>query len=103
MEAKRVDVTWQPRELMHRQFRIDQLVIRGARLIAEDTRMAGATGHWLGEDNSAGKISLQAPTLQVIDSQITFRPAAPGGRRVLRAVVAIATLPAKCRCTAQMT
>jgi uncharacterized protein involved in outer membrane biogenesis len=73
LEAERVDVTWQLRALLHRQVRIDQLVIRGARLMLEKT--ADGRGNWqLGatKGKGAGKIGLRVPTVQVIDSQITF-------------------------------
>ncbi|MBK1722597.1 AsmA family protein [Thiocystis violacea] len=73
LEAQRVDVTWQLRALLHRQVRIDQLVIRGARLVLQKT--ADGRGNWqLGPSKSkgAGKIGLRVPTVRVIDSQITF-------------------------------
>ena len=79
LEAERVDVTWQLRALLHRQVRIDQLVIRGARLMLQKT--ADGRDNWqLGatKDKGAGNISLRIPKVQVIDSQITFAsPKAP--------------------------
>jgi len=79
LKAERVDVTWQLRALLHRQVRIDQLVIRGARLMLQKT--ADGRGNWqLGatKGKGAGKISLRVPTVQVIDSEITFAsPKAP--------------------------
>ncbi|MTW22301.1 AsmA family protein [Allochromatium palmeri] len=79
LEAERVDVTWQLQALLHRQIRIDQLVIRGARVMLQKT--ADGRDNWqLGASKGkrAGKISLQVPTVQVIDSQITFAsPKAP--------------------------
>ncbi|NEX21310.1 AsmA family protein [Thiorhodococcus mannitoliphagus] len=73
LEAERVDVTWQLRALLQRQVRIDQLVIRGARLMLQKT--ADGRDNWqLGTSKGKGadKISLRIPTLQLIDSQITF-------------------------------
>jgi len=73
LEAERVDVTWQPRALLHRQVRIDQLVIRGAHLMLQKT--ADGRDNWqLGttKGKSGGKISLRIPTVQLTESQITF-------------------------------
>ena len=83
LEAKRVDVTWQLSALLHRQVRIDQVVIRGARVMLQKT--ADGRDNWqLGKgkdtDKSKGssKISLRIPTVQLSDSQITFAsPKAP--------------------------
>jgi uncharacterized protein involved in outer membrane biogenesis len=79
LEAERVDVKWELRALLHRQVRIDELVIRGARLMLQKT--ADGRGNWqLGatKGKGAGKISLRVPTVQVVDSKITFAsPTAP--------------------------
>ena len=79
LEAERVDVTWQLSALLHRQVRIDQLVIRGARVMLQKT--ADGRDNWqLGKDKDKGssKISLRIPTVQLSDSQITFAsPKAP--------------------------
>lgn len=85
LEAEGVDVTWDLQALLHRQVRIDQLVIRGARLMLQKT--ADGRGNWqLGATTGkgAGKISLRVPTVQVIDSQITFAsPKAPVRRAAI--------------------
>ena len=83
LEAERVDVTWQPRALLHRQVRIDQVVIRGARVMLQKT--ADGRDNWqLGKgkdkdkDKGSSKISLRIPTVQLSDSQVTFAsPKAP--------------------------
>ena len=81
VQAERVDVTWQLRALLHRQVRIDQVVIRGARVMLQKT--ADGRDNWqLGKDKDKGKgpskISLRIPTVQLSDSQITFAsPKAP--------------------------
>ena len=79
LEAERVDVTWQLSALLHRQVRIDQVVIRGARVMLQKT--ADGRGNWqLGasKGKGAGKITLRIPTVQLSDSQITFAsPKAP--------------------------
>ncbi len=74
-------MTWQLSALLHRQVRIDQLVIRGAHLMLQKT--ADGRDNWqLGKDKDKGKgpskISLRIPTVQLIDSQITLAsPKAP--------------------------
>jgi uncharacterized protein involved in outer membrane biogenesis len=83
LEAERVDVTWQLRALLHRQVRIDQVVIRGASVMLQKT--ADGRDNWQlgkGKDKDKGKgsskISLRIPTVQLSDSQITFAsPKAP--------------------------
>jgi len=82
LEAERVDVTWQPRALLHRQVRIDQLVIRGAHLKLQKT--ADGRDNWqLGtpKGKGGGKISLRIPTVQVTESQITFASPKASTRR----------------------
>ena len=76
LEAERVEVKWELGALLHRQVRIDQLVIRGARLMLQKT--ADGRGNWqLGatKGKGAGDISLRVPTVQVLDSEITFAAA----------------------------
>ena len=79
LEADRVDVTWQLRALLHRQIQIDQVVIRGARVMLQKT--ADGRDNWqLGKDKDkdSSKISLRIPTVQLSESQITFEsPNAP--------------------------
>ena len=83
LEAERVDVTWQLSALLHRQVRIDQVVIRGARVMLQKT--ADGRDNWqLGKEKDkdkgkgSSKISLRIPTVQLSDSQITFAsPKAP--------------------------
>jgi len=85
LEAERVDVTWQLSALLHRQVRIDQVVIRGASLMLQKT--ADGRDNWqLGKDEDRDKdrgkgsstISLRIPTVQLTDSRITFAvPKAP--------------------------
>ncbi len=79
LEAEEVDVKWDLQALWHRQVRIDQLVIRGARLMLQKT--ADGRGNWqLGATTGKGdgKISLRVPTVQLLDAQITFTsPMAP--------------------------
>ncbi len=83
MEAERIDVTWQLSALLHRQIRVDQVVIRGARVMLQKT--ADGRNNWqLGKDKDkdkgkdSSKISLRIPTVQLSDSQISFAsPKAP--------------------------
>jgi uncharacterized protein involved in outer membrane biogenesis len=82
LEAERVDVTWQLRALLHRQVRIDQLVIRGAHVMLQKT--ADGRDNWqFGTTKGKGgdKISLRIPTLTVTESQVSFAsPKAPTRR-----------------------
>ena len=76
LEAERVDLTLELRALLRRQVRINQLVIRGARLMLQTT--ADGRDNWqLGATNgkAAGNISLRVPTVQVLDSEIAFAAA----------------------------
>ncbi|WP_296806958.1 AsmA family protein [Thiocapsa sp.] len=76
LESERVDVTLDLRALLQRQIRIDQLVIRGARLMLQTT--ADGRDNWkidVAKGKGAGDISLLVPTVQVIDSEIAFAAA----------------------------
>ncbi|MGB5735338.1 MAG: AsmA family protein, partial [Thiohalocapsa sp.] len=83
LEAERVDVTWQLSALLHRQVRVDQVVIRGASVMLQKT--ADGRDNWqLGKDKDkdkgkgSSKISLRIPTVQLSDARITFAsPKAP--------------------------
>ncbi|EGV19953.1 AsmA family protein [Thiocapsa marina 5811] len=76
LESERVDVTLDLRALLQRQIRIDQLVIRGARLMLQTT--SDGRANWqleAAKGKDAGDISLLVPTVQVIDSEIAFAAA----------------------------
>ena len=79
LEAERVDAKWQLRALLHREIRIDRLLIRGARLMLQKT--ADGRGNWqfaTRKGKGAGKVGLRVPRVQVIDSEITLAsPQAP--------------------------
>jgi uncharacterized protein involved in outer membrane biogenesis len=83
LEAERVDVTWQPRALLQRQLLIDQLVIRGASLMLQKTADGRdnwqlGTGKGKGKGKGTDRVSPRIPTMQLIDSQITYAaPKAP--------------------------
>ncbi|EIC20768.1 uncharacterized protein involved in outer membrane biogenesis [Thiorhodovibrio frisius] len=82
LEADRVDLSLQLRALLWRQVRIDQLLIRDARLMLRKTP-DGRNNWQLGgsKDKDTGKIRLRMPRIQVFDSEIAFAPAKGRVRR----------------------
>lgn len=84
LEAERVDLLWQLRALLHREVRIDQLVIRNARLMLQQTtdgRNNWQLGAKKGTGKGSGHISLRVPRVQVLDSDISFAAAKGPVRR----------------------
>jgi uncharacterized protein involved in outer membrane biogenesis len=76
LETERVDVSLDLGALLHRQVNIDQLVIRGARLMLQ--RTADGRDNWqlaAAKGKGADDISLLVPTVQVLDSEIAFSAA----------------------------